>query len=200
MSLRVSISVIVQGLGYGCLFEKKKKTHISLDFVSRPMNTLRLVGQFSFAEIHSWVVFCLPEVPEKTPAGENITFYFQNTFLGTQLEASYWYGKCLFLQILCNIYIYIKQCKDAATVISTEVNVIPFTSAFFCFFSSKGEGNFKSDNISTISILRDVLSKEATKRKINLNISYGEFTLIQFYVQTAAPTPIFISLFQRFVF
>lgn len=61
------------------------------------MNTLRLVGQFSFAEIHSWVVFCLPEVPEKTPAGENITFYFQNTFLGTQLEASYWWGE----EILC---------------------------------------------------------------------------------------------------
>lgn len=101
-----------------------QRTH-SID-QDRPMNTLRLVGQFSFAEIHSWVVFCLPEVPEKTPAGENITFYFQNTFLGTQLEASY----------------------------------------------CKGEGNFKSDNISTISILKDVLSKEATKRKINLNISY----------------------------
>ncbi|KAI4879524.1 hypothetical protein NFI96_026821 [Prochilodus magdalenae] len=101
-----------------------QRTH-SID-QDRPMNTLRLVGQFSFAEIHSWVVFCLPEVPEKTPAGENITFYFQNTFLGTQLEASY----------------------------------------------CKGEGIFKSDNISTISILKDVLSKEATKRKINLNISY----------------------------
>ncbi|XP_055081065.1 Bardet-Biedl syndrome 7 protein isoform X1 [Periophthalmus magnuspinnatus] len=92
----------------------------------RPMNRLSLVGQFSFAEIHSWVVFCLPEVPEKTPAGESITFYFHNTFLGTQLEATY----------------------------------------------CKGEGHFKSDNISTISILSDVLSKEATKRKINLNISY----------------------------
>lgn len=91
----------------------------------RPMNRLSLVGQFSFAEIHSWVVFCLPEVPEKTPAGESITFYFHNTFLGTQLEATY----------------------------------------------CKGEGHFKSDNISTISILSDVLSKEATKRKINLNIS-----------------------------
>ncbi|KAK7922193.1 hypothetical protein WMY93_009095 [Mugilogobius chulae] len=92
----------------------------------RPMNRLSLVGQFSFAEIHSWVVFCLPEVPEKTPVGESITFYFHNTFLGTQLEATY----------------------------------------------CKGEGHFKSDNISTISILSDVLSKEATKRKINLNISY----------------------------
>lgn len=54
------------------------------------MNRLSLVGQFSFAEIHSWVVFCLPEVPDKTPAGESITFYFRNTFLGTQLEATYW--------------------------------------------------------------------------------------------------------------
>ncbi|XP_061541807.1 Bardet-Biedl syndrome 7 protein isoform X2 [Phycodurus eques] len=92
----------------------------------RPMNRLCLVGQFSFAEIHSWVVFCLPEVPEKTPAGESVSFYFLNTFLGTQLHATY----------------------------------------------SKGEGHFRSDNISTISILSDVLSKEATKRKINLNISY----------------------------
>uniref|UniRef100_A0A8D2EMM6 Bardet-Biedl syndrome 7 n=1 Tax=Theropithecus gelada TaxID=9565 RepID=A0A8D2EMM6_THEGE len=92
----------------------------------RPMNTLTLTGQFSFAEVHSWVVFCLPEVPEKPPAGECGTFYFQNTFLDTQLESIY----------------------------------------------RKGEGVFKSDNISTISILKDVLSKEATKRKINLNISY----------------------------
>ncbi|XP_037637159.1 Bardet-Biedl syndrome 7 protein isoform X1 [Sebastes umbrosus] len=101
-----------------------QRTH-SID-QERPMNRLSLVGQFSFAEIHSWVVFCLPEVPEKTPAGESITFYFHNTFLGTQLEATY----------------------------------------------CKGEGHFKSDNISTISILSDVLSKEATKKKINLNVSY----------------------------
>ncbi|XP_036170891.1 Bardet-Biedl syndrome 7 protein isoform X1 [Myotis myotis] len=92
----------------------------------RPVNTLTLTGQFSFAEVHSWVVFCLPEVPEKPPAGECVTFYFQNTFLDTQLESTY----------------------------------------------RKGEGVFKSDNISTISILKDVLSKEATKKKINLNISY----------------------------
>uniref|UniRef100_G3PWM5 Bardet-Biedl syndrome 7 protein homolog n=1 Tax=Gasterosteus aculeatus aculeatus TaxID=481459 RepID=G3PWM5_GASAC len=104
-----------------------QRTH-SID-QERPMNRLSLVGQFSFAEIHSWVVFCLPEVPEKTPAGESITFCFHNTFLGTQLEATY----------------------------------------------CKGEGHFKSDNISTISILNDVLSKEATKRKINLNISYVLF-------------------------
>ncbi|XP_032079429.1 Bardet-Biedl syndrome 7 protein isoform X1 [Thamnophis elegans] len=91
----------------------------------RPMNTLTLKGQFSFAEVHSWIVFCLPEVPEKTPVGDSVSFYFQNTFLDTQLECTY----------------------------------------------RKGEGYFKSDNISTISILKDVLSKEATKRKINLNIS-----------------------------
>lgn len=46
-------------------------------------------------------------------------------------------------------------------------------SFFYCFFFwyRKGEACFRSDNISTISILKDVLSKEATKRKMNLNIS-----------------------------
>ena len=43
-----------------------------------------------------------------------------------------------------------------------------------CFVFRKGEAIFRSDNVSTISILKDVLTKEATKRKINLNISYGE--------------------------
>lgn len=71
-----------------CGFTNKVSLPVSLPY--RPMNRLSLVGQFSFAEIHSWVVFCLPEVPEKTPAGESITFCFCNTFLGTQLEATYW--------------------------------------------------------------------------------------------------------------
>lgn len=36
---------------------------------------------------------------------------------------------------------------------------------------SKGSGVFKSDNISTISILKDFLTKEATKKRIQLDIS-----------------------------
>jgi len=90
----------------------------------RPFNILKLTGQFSLAEVHSWICYSLPEVPERTPAEEEVVFYFTSTFLDTQLECSY----------------------------------------------KKGEATFRSDNISTISILKDVLSKEATKRKMNLNI------------------------------
>ncbi|XP_072040568.1 BBSome complex member BBS7-like [Amphiura filiformis] len=101
-----------------------QRTHILDD--TRQMNELKLTGQFSLAEIHSWVSFCLPEIPERTPPGDTINFHFLSTFLDTQLD---------------------------------------------CFYK-QGEGTFRSDNISTISILKDVLTKEATKRKINLNISY----------------------------
>lgn len=101
-----------------------QRTHVFDD--SKPMNMLKLMGHFSLAEVHSWVCFCLPEVPDRTPAGEQVSFHFLSTFLDTQLDCQY----------------------------------------------KKGEAIFKSDNISTISILKDVLSKEATKRKINLNISY----------------------------
>ncbi|XP_031571614.1 Bardet-Biedl syndrome 7 protein-like [Actinia tenebrosa] len=101
-----------------------QRTHVFNE--DKPMNSLKLTGQFSLAEVHSWVCFCLPEVPERTPAGDQVTFHFLSTFLDTQLDCTY----------------------------------------------RKGEAVFRSDNISTISILKDVLTKEATKRKINLNISY----------------------------
>ncbi|CAH1777872.1 unnamed protein product [Owenia fusiformis] len=93
---------------------------------NRHYNSLILTGNFSLAEIHSWVCFCLPELPERTPAGDSVSFHFLSSFLDTMLDCSY----------------------------------------------KKGEGIFRSDNISTISILKDVLSKEATRKKIHLNINY----------------------------
>eukprot|EP00095_Tigriopus_kingsejongensis_P011869 maker-scaffold180_size281610-snap-gene-0.36 protein:Tk11869 transcript:maker-scaffold180_size281610-snap-gene-0.36-mRNA-1 annotation:"bardet-biedl syndrome 7 protein homolog" len=91
---------------------------------SRPANTLRLRGQFTLGEMHTWIGFCLPEVPEKAPSGDVATFTFISTFLDTLLQITY----------------------------------------------TKGEATFKSDNISTISILKDFLTREATKKRINLNI------------------------------
>ena len=42
----------------------------------RPFNILKLSGQFSLAEVHSWVCFSLPEVPERTPVDEEVRLYF----------------------------------------------------------------------------------------------------------------------------
>lgn len=45
----------------------------------------------------------------------------------------------------------------------------------------KGEAEFKSDNISTISILKDVVSKEASrndKKRRNLDISWGTYLIV----------------------
>lgn len=70
---------------------------------------------------------------------------------------------------------YLHSSFEPFSRIYVEVNLESNMLFLFCNFS-KGEGHFKSDNISTISILSDVLSKEATKRKINLNISYGRLS------------------------
>ena len=56
---------------------------------NRPINKLKITGNFSMAEMHSWIFYCVPEVPEKMPAENDAVFYFVNTFLGTQLEISY---------------------------------------------------------------------------------------------------------------
>ncbi|RZF38664.1 hypothetical protein LSTR_LSTR003470 [Laodelphax striatellus] len=92
---------------------------------TRPYNVLSLKGGFSLAEMHAWISFCLPEVPEKVPLSDPAVLVFESTFVGSMLRCSY----------------------------------------------SKGEAEFQSDNICTISILKDVLTKEATKKKIKLDIS-----------------------------
>ncbi|XP_062611317.1 Bardet-Biedl syndrome 7 protein homolog isoform X1 [Saccostrea cucullata] len=114
-----------------------QRTHVFDD--TRPLNTIKLSGPFSLAEVHSWVCFCLPELPERTPPGDCITFHFVSTFLDTQLECVYRTG---------------------------------FDGGSNAKVTKKGEAIFRSDNISTISILKDVLTKEATKKKISLNITY----------------------------
>ncbi|XP_047121866.1 Bardet-Biedl syndrome 7 protein homolog isoform X3 [Schistocerca piceifrons] len=91
---------------------------------TRPFNVLTLKGFFSLAEVHTWICFCLPEVPEKPPMNEKNVLAFKSAFTDTMLLCSYW----------------------------------------------KGGAEFKSDNISTISILKDVLTREATKKKIKLDI------------------------------
>ena len=37
----------------------------------------------------------------------------------------------------------------------------------------KGEISFRTDNISTVSVLKEVLSKEATQRKVSIKINQG---------------------------
>ncbi|XP_046395383.1 Bardet-Biedl syndrome 7 protein homolog isoform X2 [Ischnura elegans] len=91
---------------------------------SRSQNTLLLMGAFSMAEIHSWIQGCLPDIPEKLPTEREANYFFQSTFIDTQLQCKY----------------------------------------------SKGKAEFKSDNITTISILRDYISKEATKKNMTLEI------------------------------
>uniref|UniRef100_H2Y5K2 Bardet-Biedl syndrome 7 protein homolog n=1 Tax=Ciona savignyi TaxID=51511 RepID=H2Y5K2_CIOSA len=93
---------------------------------SRAMSSLKLIGQFSLPEVHSWFVKCLPDLPDRTPTGDTATLHFRNIFLETQLVCTY----------------------------------------------RKGEAQVFSDNISTISILKDYLSREATLKKIALNIQY----------------------------
>lgn len=50
------------------------------------MNMLKLSGQFSFAEVHSWVCFCLPEVPERYLS--LILFHFEHSILSQWLISS----------------------------------------------------------------------------------------------------------------
>jgi Bardet-Biedl syndrome 7 protein len=56
---------------------------------SRPCNTLRVSGQFSLGQAHSWVALCLPDVPARPPVEDSATLFFKSTFIHTQLAVLY---------------------------------------------------------------------------------------------------------------
>uniref|UniRef100_A0A915PRH4 Bardet-Biedl syndrome 7 protein n=1 Tax=Setaria digitata TaxID=48799 RepID=A0A915PRH4_9BILA len=93
---------------------------------SRPLNILKISGNFSTAEAHHWLNLLVSEIPDRAPSQDSATFNFCSVFIGTQLQATY----------------------------------------------SRGSAIFHSDNISTIAIIRDVLSKEVTKRQVKVDIHY----------------------------
>ena len=53
------------------------------------MNTMKITGSFSYAEIHSWIQFCLADVPERPPIEKENRLVYTNIFLQTQLECIY---------------------------------------------------------------------------------------------------------------
>lgn len=64
-------------------------TRIHAFDINRPHNVLTFRGGFSFAEIHSWLEFCLPEVPSKPPPDDSAIIIFCSTFLETILQCNY---------------------------------------------------------------------------------------------------------------
>lgn len=64
-----------------------QRTH-SFD-TTLPCNTLHIVGQFSLSDIHSWISFCLPDVPNMPTEGETVTLHFKSYFTLTQLQCTY---------------------------------------------------------------------------------------------------------------
>lgn len=68
----------------------------------------------------------------------------------------------------------------------------------FVFFPnySKGEATFETENVSTISIIKDFLTKEATKRRTKLEILLGKFKI----KRTHLCLLFFLKFYQYFIF
>ena len=63
--------------------------HLAIFFLSSPCNVLRLTGPFSMGEAHSWVSYCLPDIPDQPSSDDVNTLQFRSTFIDTQLECTY---------------------------------------------------------------------------------------------------------------
>lgn len=82
----------------------------------------------------------------------------------SQGEMHSWLGKCLN--------------EVPERVNSADENILyfknVFTDTFLICKYSKGDAEFTSDNISTISVIKDFLTKEATTRHIKIEVNLSK--------------------------
>ena len=50
---------------------------------------------------------------------------------------------------------------------------LPYLPECLSLSLSKGHARFDSDNLSTMSVIKEVMSKEATRKKIQVKITHG---------------------------
>lgn len=143
------------------------------------MNTITLKGNFSIGEIYSWLQKMIGrEVPDfrrndnmldnsgDNSSSSNNVMMFENVLVGSSL--------------VCTIKRLIRFIQWIRIWIDSK------------FDNFRCQAEFKSDNISTIAILKDFISKEATSKHIKLEISMSwEFKSMKIFV----PDKIVISHF-----
>ena len=137
-----------------------------------------------------------PEGPRWTPAFHKnrcnivtLEFRRQSRYSKGSLNFQAYYADKFWRPSLKGYYILFNDLKKSFYIFKNSVptqknRALPVKEPLQYFFSygnlvfqydyRKGEAIFKSDNISTISILKDFLTKEATKKKISLDISCGK--------------------------
>ncbi|KAH3757485.1 Bardet-Biedl syndrome 7 protein [Pelomyxa schiedti] len=102
---------------------------------ARPLNELKLSGNFTLSEIHALVGSCFPEVPERCLT-EDITLFFRSSFTGSIGACHYMKKEAVFqtdsLSTLCTVKDFISKEATArkiaihmsTTIIEKSINTI----------------------------------------------------------------------------
>lgn len=72
-----------------CLCQHVRCQPFEWEAMGRPYSQLTFRGSFSQADTHNWIFSCLPNVPDKVPVDDEISFYFRNDQWTTLLSCHY---------------------------------------------------------------------------------------------------------------
>ena len=82
-----------------CLHRRSVNRHEDEALARRPMNAMRISGDFAFDDAHAWIGRCLDEIPVRVAppeAGGEIVYDFESALMGTLLRASVQEGDVTF--------------------------------------------------------------------------------------------------------
>lgn len=165
---------------------------------TRPLNSLKITGNFTVADAHQWLSLLVSEIPERAPSNDTVSYNFSSVFIGSELQAMYrsvWFKFRNYFPYCCCYYFLefdneqvdtsinpstVQACLSFCLNIASENSInlilsfIGCAANILCQYFSRDSAIFRSDNVSTISIIRDVLSREVTRRQVKVDIQYGE--------------------------
>lgn len=82
-----------------CLHRRSVNRHSDEALAARPMNAMRISGNFAFDDVHAWIGRCLDEIPNRVdapPPGGEIVYDFESALMGTLLRVSAQEGDATF--------------------------------------------------------------------------------------------------------
>ena len=85
------MTLCTQSLSLSLSLSLSRSFALTYLFMYRPFNVLKVAGLFSLGEVHAWVRYCLPDVPDQPASEDTNTLYFKSTFIDTFLECTYKY-------------------------------------------------------------------------------------------------------------
>lgn len=129
------------------------------------MNTLKLSGNFTVAEMNAWTSVCLPEVPEKTASTSAVEYFYYSPFIDTEIICTI---KQVHVHNIVMVILYYR--KGMAEFQSDSLTSLMILQEAVCREATARMRQVATDTAINMKAMQALLSKLHAKLKYQQNL------------------------------